>query len=49
VRKNGVFPKQLAGPVKGRSATDLVAALLYDVDIAVVAQRKIVIVKADVT
>jgi hypothetical protein len=47
-RKSGVFPRQLAGPVRGRSATDLVAALLHDVDVAVVAQRKVVVVKADV-
>ena len=32
-RNAGLLPTQLARPVKGRSATDLLAALLYDVDV----------------
>jgi len=43
-----VLPAQLAGPVKGRSATDLLAALLHNVDVSRTAQRKAALLKLDV-
>ena len=47
-RQAGILPTQLAGPVKGRSATDLLAALLHDVDVARVACKKAALLKLDV-
>ena len=47
-RQAGVLPAQLAGPTKGRSATDLLAALLYDVNVARVACKQAAILKLDV-
>jgi len=47
-RQAGALPAQAAGPVKGRSATDLLAALFYDVDVARVACKKAAVLKLDV-
>jgi hypothetical protein len=43
-----VFPEQLAGPIRGQLAVDLMAALLYDIDEARLVERKVVVLKADI-
>ena len=47
-KQAGVLPAQLARPVKGRSATNLLAALLHDVDVARVACKKAAVLKLNV-
>ena len=48
-RQAGVLPTQLTRPVKGRSATNLLAALLHDINVARVACKKATVLKLDVT
>jgi len=47
-RQAGVLLTQLARPVKGQSATNLLAALLHNVNVARVACKKAALLKLDV-
>ena len=47
-RQAGVLLAQLAGPIKGRSTTNLLAALLHNVNVARVACKKAAVLKLNV-